>query len=615
MAEMTKEVIVASCKANGGYAAPHLNDQLFLHCKGFTAIQNLAPYRDVKVLWLEQNALSELGGLEAQKEALVSLFVQNNFIRSLTSLTATLNGLRVLNVSHNYLTSLRGIAAACPFLETLQASHNQLTSLEVCEELWQLAGSLTSVDLSFNRIETCAAPMESPADAAAPDSFPATRSADDDIHIIDPADGREVMDSTQVAGAAQAAIAAAVPLPAKGSSEDALALVHFFQRLPLVSVVYMQGNGLAHRLRSYRRNMILHLPALTYLDERPVFPEERRVVEAWGRGGEDAEAAERAAIREEKRAHLTQCVKVLTEQRDGQKVVRDRLTRQFEQRRARELEELTQCRRRDRDNRAALESAEDVAREEVEKMEQDARWDVEDVFRTAHERLSASEPAHRHAYEHHIAVTRATQEAVIEEEEEGEGGAAAPEQLAVDVAAAVKVLEDAGSTTACADILTQRRSSIRSRNGDDGNDVVVVAAPPSAGTAPSALAELLQSDDAVLREMESEIEHVLYDLGAVKTNVPSSSVEVHAAPATATMGPALPAENEMDETLPASYSSGQMTDRTTLRMERNVRTAVGHVASQLKAQQCRRSSGHERESVWQRFEQWEARRASLPTKD
>lgn len=38
MAQMTKEAIVALCKANGGYAAPRLNDQLFLHCKGFHKI-------------------------------------------------------------------------------------------------------------------------------------------------------------------------------------------------------------------------------------------------------------------------------------------------------------------------------------------------------------------------------------------------------------------------------------------------------------------------------------------------------------------------------------------------------------------------------------------------
>lgn len=612
MAEMTKEVIVASCKANGGYAAPHLNDQLYLHCKGFTAIKNLEPYRGVKVLWLEQNALSELSGLEAQQEGLVSLFVQNNFIRSLTSLTATLAGLRVLNVSHNYLTSLRGIAAACPSLETLQASHNQLTSLEACEELWRLAGSLTSVDLSFNRIETYQAATESPDATPAPVS-PTGVYNDDDMHLVDSAGGAPV-----------ALVGDAAPVPVvsrtKGGGEDPLALVRFFQQLPLVSVVYMQGNGLSHRLRSYRRNMILHLPALTYLDERPVFPEERRVVQAWGRGGEVAESAERAAIREEKRAHLTQCVKVLTEQRDSQKAVRDRLTLQFEQRRAKELEELTQRRRRDRDNRAALESAEDAAREVVEKAEQDARWDLEDVYRAAHATLVASETAHRHAYERHIAVTHAAEdaaeEAAAEKQDDDDDDGMSQEQTEINTAAAVKVLEDAGNTAACADVFAQHH-----RHSDDNALLLSPLSSAVAGAAPSTkpsstLAALLQADDDILKEMESEIEHVLYDLGSASAKIPpslsspstSATTALHAVPSTR-----LAQETSAGETLPASYSSRQVTDRTTLRMERNVHAAVDHVASQLKAQQRRRSTGLERENMWKRFEQWELRRALLPT--
>lgn len=43
------------------------------------------------------------------------------------------------------------------------------------------------------------------------------------------------------------------------------------------------------------------LKRLTYLDDRPVFPEERRTVEAWGRGGHEAEVAERELIEQEKR--------------------------------------------------------------------------------------------------------------------------------------------------------------------------------------------------------------------------------------------------------------------------------------------------------------------------
>lgn len=588
---MTKDVIVASCKANGGYAAPCLNDQLFLHCCGFTMIQNLEPYTDVKVLWLEQNALSELSGLESQKGALVSLFVQNNFIRSLSSLTATLHGLRVLNVSNNYLTSLHGIAAGCPSLETLQASHNQLTSLEVCEELWLLAGSLTSVDLSFNRIETAHEPAGSA--TAAPGAKTTTTAvresgctADDDVRIVD------ASDTSAVAPAAVPNTAVALPKP------DPLVIAQFFQHLPLASVIYFQGNGLSHRLRHYRRNMILHLPALTYLDDRPIFSEERRVIEAWGRGGDTAEAAERAAIREEKRAHLTRCVTLLTEQRGEQRVVRDRLTQQFDQRRAQELEDLTQRRRRDRDNRAAVESEEAVAREVVEKAEQDARWDAEELFQEAHRALLVTETERRHAYEQHVAVTEAVQAAAQEAvaERKAENGSDRVDDdgdtASAAAAATLKVLEDAATCS-------PDEFSSPCRDSDATNTIATTLETPLSPPS-SALAELLRLDDDVLKEMEMEIEHVLHDIhsSALSTKHTSTAQDAGA--------------EELNDSR-AMLSSRQVSDRATLRTEKNVRAAVGHVSSQLRTQrnqQPRRSSDVLQEETWQRFEQWKARRAS-----
>ena len=44
------------------------------------------------------------------------------------------------------------------------------------------------------------------------------------------------------------------------------------------------------------------LPELTYLDDRPVFPNERELVQAWLDGGVDAERTARDSIRERERA-------------------------------------------------------------------------------------------------------------------------------------------------------------------------------------------------------------------------------------------------------------------------------------------------------------------------
>ncbi|RNF05632.1 Leucine-rich repeat-containing protein ODA7 [Trypanosoma rangeli] len=353
MAEMTKEVLIAACKNNGGYAAPHLNCQLFLQCRGFQRIENLEDYVNLKVLWLEQNAITELNGLETLQQ-LVSLFVQNNIITSLRTLPV-LSNLRVLNVSHNYLTSLAGLAQSCGHLETLQISHNLIGSLDACNELWELKGTLTSVDLSFNKIEL-----------------------------------------------------------GEGKSGP----VEFFTKLPNVSVIYFHGNPAVCGLKGYRRQMVLRLPQLMYLDERPVFTEERRCVEAWGSGGEAAEAQERAMIQNEKKKHLESCVSILSDRMEENRALRDKLTKQWEEKRALELECLRNMRREFHAQREELTLMEERCRPSVGDAEVASRLRIEEEFRVTKITLDAMEKAHRRAYDHEKAMEAVQEEALKEIEEE-----------------------------------------------------------------------------------------------------------------------------------------------------------------------------------------------------
>ena len=70
--------------------------------------------------------------------------------------------------------------------------------------------------------------------------------------------------------------------------------------MPNLAVLYLNGNPVTKNIPNYRKTVIAKLPRLKYLDDRPVFEEDRRFAEAFHEGGMPKEREERKKWKDEK---------------------------------------------------------------------------------------------------------------------------------------------------------------------------------------------------------------------------------------------------------------------------------------------------------------------------
>ena len=63
--------------------------------------------------------------------------------------------------------------------------------------------------------------------------------------------------------------------------EDGAELLKILQKIPDLRVFYGMGNPFVKSFRHYRKRFVAGLPSLRYLDDRPVFEDERKRCEAW----------------------------------------------------------------------------------------------------------------------------------------------------------------------------------------------------------------------------------------------------------------------------------------------------------------------------------------------
>ena len=55
--------------------------------------------------------------------------------------------------------------------------------------------------------------------------------------------------------------------------------------MPNLAVVYLQNNRFNKKIAHYRKTLISKMTNLKYIDDKPVFDDERRYAEAWAKGG------------------------------------------------------------------------------------------------------------------------------------------------------------------------------------------------------------------------------------------------------------------------------------------------------------------------------------------
>lgn len=82
--------------------------------------------------------------------------------------------------------------------------------------------------------------------------------------------------------------------------EDTECIEEVFVKMARLKVLYLVNNEVTKKIPSYRKTTIAKLPNLKYLDDRPVFVEDRRTAEAFHKGGWDGERAERDILKKEK---------------------------------------------------------------------------------------------------------------------------------------------------------------------------------------------------------------------------------------------------------------------------------------------------------------------------
>ena len=203
-------------------------------------------------LYLHFMGFEHIRNLEAYVN-LKAIFLEGNALQSLAGLAPHCAQLRCVFAQQNCLLDLEGLEGLDE-LDTLNVSNNAIKTIARLECL----PKLSTLQITHNRLARC-----------------------EDLLNLTLCPTLTVLDLSH------------------NQIDDEEVGPRVLFRLPRLACLYLQGNPVVGRVRHYRKTMVVNIRTLNYLDDRPVFPKERRLCDAWHAGGVEAERSERAAIREE----------------------------------------------------------------------------------------------------------------------------------------------------------------------------------------------------------------------------------------------------------------------------------------------------------------------------
>lgn len=307
--QMTKQMIRKICQESGLYQRPELNTKLYLHRRGFKKIENLEEYTEVQALWLGGNGIRRLENLHPLSK-LKCLFLGQNGLTCIENLDSCPE-LVVLDLSENSICRIEGLEKL-KRLSSFKIARNKLTSLSDILGL-RRCPSLTNVDMSYNSLcfhdeialPGLSVPHENSCSALI--SAPSTPPKEGETSHEDvPQHDKTYMNQTAPSGCHVKVESSKkdrngispTPWPtAKGAqpensipnADESRGFVECFKSLPGLATLCLMGNPVTRQIVQYRRTLIANLPALRYLDDRPVKEVDHEAALAWFRGGWEEE--------------------------------------------------------------------------------------------------------------------------------------------------------------------------------------------------------------------------------------------------------------------------------------------------------------------------------------